>query len=119
MDDEPLALRLFATILRSHGYPVVQAASGAEALEKVRVHAGEIRVLVTDVVMPHLNGIDLAVEVQRQTPRIKVLYISGYDLANLASQGFDVDRMRSFLQKPFTPAVLASRVSELLDASIP
>jgi two-component system cell cycle sensor histidine kinase/response regulator CckA len=110
---------MFSTILRSHGYPVLEAASGAEALEKLRVHEGEIRVLVTDIVMPHLNGIDLAVEIQRQAPRIKVLYISGYALANLASQGFAVDRIDTFLQKPFTPAVLASRVSELLDPGFP
>lgn len=115
MDDEPLALRMFATILRSRGYSVIEAASGAEALEKLHIHAGHIRVLVTDVVMPRLNGVELAIEVQRRAPHTKVLYVSGYGLPNLAAQGFPVDRINAFLQKPFSPAVLASRVSELFD----
>ena len=119
MDDEPLALRLFATILRSSGYSVVEAMSGAEALDEVRAHSGEIRVLVTDIVMPRLNGIELAVEVQRQAPHIKVLYVSGYPLINLASQGVAVDQIDHFLQKPFTPAALAARVRELFEAGSP
>src|SRR3982750_1876960 len=113
VDDEPLVLNMFSAILRSRGYSVVDAASGGEALSKFDASSSDIRLLVTDIVMPRMNGIELATEVKRRAPHLKVLYVSGYALSTLASQGLPVERIDVFLQKPFTPAVLASRVREL------
>ena len=113
VDDEPLVLNMFSAILRSRGYSVVDAASGGEALSKFDANSSEIRLLVTDIVMPRMNGIELATEVKRRAPHLKVLYVSGYALSTLASQGFPVGRIEVFLQKPFTPAILANRVQEL------
>ena len=113
VDDEPLVLKMFSTILRSRGYSVVDATSGGEALSKFAANSSDIRLLVTDIIMPRMNGIELATEVKRRVPHLKVLYVSGYALSTLASQGLPVERIDVFLQKPFTPAVLASRVREL------
>jgi two-component system cell cycle sensor histidine kinase/response regulator CckA len=113
VDDEPLVLKMFSTILRTRGYSVVDATSGGEALSKFDANSSEIRLLVTDIVMPHMNGIELATEVKRRAPHLKVLYVSGYALSTLASEGFPVERIDVFLQKPFTPTILASRVQEL------
>jgi len=110
---------MLAMVLRRRGYSVFDATSGAEALEALAAHRQEIRLLVTDIVMPRLNGIELAVEVQRQAPEIKALFVSGYALRNLASQGFAVERIGAFLEKPFTPDVLAARVQELLAPLVP
>jgi two-component system cell cycle sensor histidine kinase/response regulator CckA len=113
VDDEPLVLKMFSMMLRSRGYSVLDASNGGEALSKFAANSSEIRLLVTDIVMPGMNGIELATEVKRRAPHLRVLYVSGYALSTLASQGFPVERIEVFLQKPFTPAILASRVQEL------
>jgi CheY-like chemotaxis protein len=114
VDDDPFVLTMFSTILRALGYSVTEATSGAEALDKFAATGREIRLLVTDVVMPRMNGIELAAEIKRQAPGVKVLYISGYALSVLASQGYAVERVDAFLEKPLAPAILANRVRELL-----
>jgi CheY-like chemotaxis protein len=114
VDDEPLILTMFCTILRALGYSVTEATSGAEALDKFAATGREIRLLVTDVVMPQMNGIELAAEIKRQAPGVKVLYISGYTLSVLASEGYAVEQGDAFLQKPLVPAILENRVRELL-----
>ena len=114
VDDEPLVLTLFCTFLRAFGYSVTEASSGAEALDKFAGTGREIRLLVTDIVMPQMNGIELAAEIKRRAPGVKVLYISGYALSVLASEGYAVEQVDAFLQKPLVPAILANRVRELL-----
>ena len=114
VDDDPLILTMFCTILRELGYSVTEATSGAEALDKFAATGREIRLLVTDIVMPQMNGIQLAAEIKRQAPSVKVLYISGYALSVLASQGYAVEQVDAFLEKPFVAAILANRVRELL-----
>jgi CheY-like chemotaxis protein len=101
-------------MLRALGYSVTEATSGAEALEKFAAGGREIRLLVTDVVMPQMNGIQLAAEIKRQAPSVKVLYTSGYDLSVLGSQGYAVEQLDAFLSKPFVPAILANVVRKLL-----
>jgi two-component system, cell cycle sensor histidine kinase and response regulator CckA len=112
--DDPLVLTMFCTILRALGYSVTEATSGAEALDKFAATGREICLLVTDTVMPQMNGIELASEIKRHAPGVKVLYVSGYALSVLASAGYDVEQVDAFLQKPLVPAILANRVRELL-----
>lgn len=114
VDDDPPVLTILCTMLRALGYSVTEATSGAEALEKFAAGGREIRLLVTDVVMPQMNGIQLAAEIKRQAPSVKVLYTSGYDLSVLGSQGYDVEQLDAFLSKPFVPAILANVVRKLL-----
>lgn len=114
VDDEPLVRTLFCTFLRAFGYSVTEASSGAEALDKFAGTGREIRLLVTDIVMPQTNGIELAGEIKRRAPGVKVLYISGYVLSVLASEGYALEHVDAFLQKPFVPAILENRVRELL-----
>jgi CheY-like chemotaxis protein len=114
VDDDPPVLTILCTMLRALGYSVTEATSGAEALEKFAAGGREIRLLVTDVVMPQMNGIQLAAEIKRQAPCVKVLYTSGYDLSVLRSQGYAVEQLDAFLSKPFVPAILANVVRKLL-----
>jgi CheY-like chemotaxis protein len=114
VDDDPPVLAILCAMLRALGYSVTEATSGAEALEKFAAGGREIRLLVTDVVMPQMNGIQLAAEIKRQAPSVKVLYTSGYDLSVLGSQGYAVEQVDGFLSKPFVPAILANVVRKLL-----
>lgn len=114
VDDDRPVLTILCTMLRALGYSVTEATSGAEALEKFAAGGREIRLLVTDVVMPQMNGIQLAAEIKRQSPGVKVLYTSGYELSVLGSQGYAVEQLDAFLPKPFVPAILANVVNELL-----
>ena len=108
VDDEELVRHGTAELLKDLGYDVVCAASGSEALSLLR-HPGEIDVLVTDYLMPGMNGVELIQEVRRLAPEMPALLITGY--SNIASgPGASLPR----LAKPFRQVELASRVSELL-----
>jgi PAS domain S-box-containing protein len=112
VEDEPMILRMAAAVLTRQGHAVLAAASPAQALRLAQEHAGAIHLVVTDVVMPHMNGRDLVEEVQRLHPAIKHLFISGYTGDVLAHHG--VHGGKPFLQKPFTPQVLLAKVREVL-----
>ena len=85
-------------------------------MEIARQHRGEIHLLFTDMVMPKLSGDDLAAEIRRDRPAIKLLVCSGYTGDAAAQQGV-LDPSIPFLQKPFTPRALAVKVREALDGS--
>jgi len=112
-DDVPLR-RLTADILTANGY-VVQAVEKPEELEAVIQHTAECDLLLTDVVMPKIDGPELARRVARHWPRIKVLYMSGYTTNAIVHHGV-LNEGLFFLQKPFMPAALAAKVREVLDA---
>ncbi|MGQ9684615.1 MAG: ATP-binding protein, partial [Anaerolineae bacterium] len=110
-DDE--AVRVFtARALRQAGYAVLETADGAEALSAARESDG-IDLLITDVVMPHIGGEELTARLRARNPELRTLYISGYT-ANAAAQNGALALAGSFLQKPFTPASLTRKVSEIL-----
>jgi DNA-binding response OmpR family regulator len=115
VEDEPSARDLATLVLRRQGYTVLDAADGAEALRVARDHHGdEIGLLLTDVVMPHMSGKDLAGHLQPPMPGLKVLMTSGFpDEEVVPGQGWNPGT--SFMPKPFTPAELARRVREVLD----
>ena len=81
-----------------------------------RGYSGEIHLLMTDVVMPEMNGKELTVEIAAIRPNTKTLFMSGYTASAVARQGI-LDKDTSFIHKPFTPASLARNVREVLDES--
>lgn len=113
-DDEKLVLDSISSRLDAAGYTVIRARSGREALERASSHAAPISMLLTDVVMPEMNGPQLARALTRQHPDVSVLYMSGYPADALLAgepEGGDME----FLQKPPTGDALLTRVRELLD----
>jgi CheY-like chemotaxis protein len=116
VEDEPSVRRLTVSVLRRQGYTVLEASEGEEALQVAREFGGEnIHVLLTDVVMPRMNGSELADSLLAQFPETKVIFTSGYPEDTLAQDsGFRSDF--AFLLKPFVPAAVAAKVREVLDA---
>lgn len=114
VEDEDIVRTLVCQILKSKGYRVLEAANGKEALLVCEEHAGPIHLLVTDVVMPEMNGRELAVTLVATRPATKVLYMSGYAEDAVVSDGILKPGL-AFLQKPFNPEALAWKVWELLE----
>lgn len=114
VEDEPAILEMAATMLAMQGYTVLQANTPGEAVRLAGGNAGEIHLLMTDVVMPEMNGRDLAKKLQALHPRLKSLFMSGYTADVIAHHGV-LDEGVHFIQKPFTLPVLAVKVREALD----
>lgn len=115
-EDEEAVRNLTRRVLESHGYTVLTAGDGQEALRLADGHAGPIHLLLTDVVMPNMSGRQLAERVVSARPEAKVLYLSGYTDDAIIHHGV-LEPGIAFLQKPFTPQGLARKVREVLDAS--
>ncbi len=115
VEDEDLVRKLVRTILESRGYAVLDAEGGDEAFHVCRNHQGPIHLLITDVVMPRMNGKEVAERLRSIYPEMRVLYVSGYTADAIDQHGV-LETGIQFLQKPFTPLVLANRVRELLDS---
>jgi two-component system cell cycle sensor histidine kinase/response regulator CckA len=113
VEDEEQLRVVVRTILRRLGYVVLDASNGGEAFLISQDHRGEIDLMITDVVMPHLSGRVLAERLKAQRPHMKVLFMSGYtdDAVLSAGVGPEVD----FLAKPITPEMLARKVRDVLD----
>jgi len=115
VEDEEMVRILGTRVLSSHGYLVLEAADGDEALEVCKHHEGPIDLLVTDVVMPGMNGRELAQRLSTVIPNAAVLFISGYTGGALVEHGV-LQEGTNFLQKPFSPHRLVQKVREVLDA---
>ena len=115
VEDEEAVRRLTCRSLEAQGYEVLPAASASEALLLLEKHAGEIHLLITDVVMPDVSGRELARSAAPLRPLMKVLFMSGYTDNVIVHHGV-LDAGTAFLQKPFTPRSLAQKVREVLDA---
>ncbi|MEX2220677.1 MAG: response regulator [Candidatus Rokuibacteriota bacterium] len=113
-DDESLRT-LAREILTVQGYTVLEAPSPREALRVHQTHPGTIHLLLTDVVMPEMNGQQLADHLKTARPDMAVLFMSGYTGAALSQRG-NADFAGHLLQKPFTPDGLSRRVREVLEA---
>ncbi len=113
-DDQQVRL-LSATILKRHGYRVLMAANGREALEVLESHNGPLQLLLTDLVMPGTNGKDLYNKAAGKVSGLKVLYMSGYTDDVIAHHGV-LEQGVHFIQKPFSIQALAVKVREVLDA---
>ena len=113
VEDEEAVRAFSARVLSNKGYNVLEARSGEDALEVMREHGDPIDLLITDVVMPRLDGPGLVREVRADRPDLKVIYMSGYTERNL-SQNLDLEGPTHFLAKPFTLKQFAEKVKEVL-----
>ena len=115
VEDDDKARNVLSQILREQGYEVLEADDGSTALELHRKYAGAIQLVVVDVVMPVMNGPDLAKDLAATHPDLKVLFISGYtDNAIVPKEVLEPGL--NLLQKPFVPEALTRKVREVLDA---
>ena len=109
-DDEPAILAHVERVLTTHGYRVLQAADGGEALEVAARHSGPIHLLLTDVAMPRLDGHELHRTLHRQRPETRTLFMSGHLDRRLHAGA-------AFLPKPFVVSALVCKVNELLKSA--
>ncbi len=117
VEDEACVRRLAREFLEISGYTVLEASSGAAAVQVAEQHDGPIHLMVTDVVMPGMSGWELAQSMRDRRADMKVIYMSGYtDKAGAQDGGFDPGTV--FLQKPFPLSTLVEKVRELLGAEV-
>ena len=114
VEDSPMVLRLGTRMLDRLGYTVFAASGPGEAMRLAAEHAGEIDLLVTDVVMPEMSGRDLGNRLRESHPDLRCLFMSGYTANVIAHQGVLDDGVQ-FIQKPFSVAALAAKVREALE----
>jgi CheY-like chemotaxis protein len=115
VEDEPALRGLGQLILEECGYTVLKAANAEEALEVCGNHPSPLQLLVTDVVLPGLNGRQLAEQLLELYPQLKVLYVSGYMDDDVVRRGIAQQGV-AFLQKPYSRIALTQKVREVLDA---
>jgi len=114
VEDESAILKMTANMLQGQGYTVLAAATPGRALELAGKHIGEIHLVLTDVIMPEMNGLDLARQLLLLHPDCKRLFMSGYTADVIAHHGV-LDEGVNFIEKPFSMKGLASKVREVLD----
>jgi PAS domain S-box-containing protein len=118
VEDQPQTRDVICEALRRRGYTVIQATDGAEAIEKAEQLQGALHLLLTDVVMPGINGRQLAERIQSVAPSVRVIYMSGYTDDTILQHGV-LDPRLAFIQKPFTSNVVLAKVREVLSAPEP
>lgn len=114
-EDEPAMLEILETILEDQGYTVLSAQSPHKALQLAHEYAGQIDLLITDVMMPDMNGRELAQSLIDRHPHFMVLFMSGYT-ADIITDHRELDERTHFIQKPFSVSELASKVRMVLGA---
>ncbi|MDE3224815.1 MAG: response regulator [Nitrospirota bacterium] len=118
VDDEPAALQQIVKALAQQGYHVLEASHAIHALQLCKRHPGPIHLLITDVVMPYMNGRELASFAPAMRPQMRVLNISGYE-DRLTTERPDLKEDVPFLQKPFSPDTLLQKIRDILGSSGP
>jgi PAS domain S-box-containing protein len=113
VDDEPIALDVSAAMMSQLGYSVLTAATPTEAIREAKAHADDLHLLVTDVVLPEMNGRELANKLGDMIPGLKCLYASGYS-ANVIGRDGILPEEVNFIQKPFSLQNLAEKVRQAL-----
>jgi CheY-like chemotaxis protein len=113
VEDDPAILKMTTRMLERLGYTVLAARTPGEAIRRAREHAGRIDLLMTDVVMPEMNGRDLATNILSRYPDIRRLFMSGYTANVIAHQGV-LDPGVHFLQKPFSMQALGAKIRDAL-----
>jgi CheY-like chemotaxis protein len=115
VEDYPELRMLIEEILKANGYHVLSAPDGATALNLAREHAGEIDILVSDIVMPNMLGPDLAAQLKTENPNLRALFMSGHARPALTG-GSALPADAPLLQKPFMANELLDKMSEVLAA---
>ncbi|MCG6533918.1 MAG: response regulator [Syntrophales bacterium LBB04] len=113
VEDESGMLKSITALLTKQGYRILSAAGPSEALRLANAYPGEIHLLMTDVVMPEMNGSDLAKKLMSLQPNLKCLFMSGYTPEMIARYGV-LEHGRHFIQKPFSQKELATKIREVL-----
>ena len=113
VEDEKSVRSFTVAALKQYGYHVIEASDGDEAIAVAEQHSGRIQLLLTDVIMPGMNGKVLSERLKKSYPDLKVLLISGYTADAFADRGV-IDPGDAFLHKPFAPEELAGKVREVL-----
>jgi len=109
VEDQPATLKISRILLESWGYRVLEANTAQEAIQMFERNRAAVKLLLTDVVMPDMSGLELAERLRTIEPALRVLFMSGYHSEELAA------KESAFLSKPFNPASLAKKVREELD----
>lgn len=112
VDDEKEVLSYVDLTLQSIGCKVIAASNGNEAITLMDKNKGEIDLLLTDVMMPEMSGIELAEKIQAIHPDTRVIFMSAYMCPSMARQDIS-ENEHTFVQKPFTPATLISKVKKI------
>ena len=118
VEDDPAIRETASEMLRQQGYTLLTAATPAEALQLARLNSGRIRLLLTDIVMPEMDGQTLARKLLAAYPQLKVMFMSGYTADVISFTGVE-ERSFHFLQKPFSRHDLTAMVREILDSAAP
>jgi DNA-binding response OmpR family regulator len=114
VEDDDMVRSIISESLRLNGYTILEARHGEEASTVCRSHDGPIHLMITDVVMPGLNGRELAEQLTVDRPNMKVLFISGYTDKGIVHNGI-LEPGVAFLQKPFRLDILSHRIRKLLE----
>jgi two-component system, cell cycle sensor histidine kinase and response regulator CckA len=117
VEDEPAVRYMTCRALKEHGYNVVEAGDGAEALKAVQGANGALDLIITDVIIPGLDGTELARRASQIKPGLPILFMSGYTDDDIVRRGL-LEAGQPFLQKPFTPDALIRRVADLLKEGV-
>jgi CheY-like chemotaxis protein len=113
-EDDPTVRSMIGTVLRGHGYRVLEAVDGEDALASWAAHRGEIAMLILDVVMPRRSGREVYDAIVAERPGLPALFLSGYTADIIHKKGI-FDEGLQFLAKPLSPSDLLARVREILD----
>jgi two-component system, cell cycle sensor histidine kinase and response regulator CckA len=116
VENEAAIRSLLQMALRKNGYTVLAAESGREALDVVSTHSGPIHLLITDVMMPDIDGPELVRRLSAIRPETRTLFMSGYMDDALGEQGV-LPSSVNFIQKPFSPSTIAQKVRDILDGT--
>ena len=119
VDDEPEVLAVAVDMLQAKGYTILHTGDPLEALRIARTEAGPIHLLLSDVVMPLMNGRELSEQIRAIRPAIKVLFMSAYGTDTIVSYGIRIARGQPFVMKPFRMGDLAAQVRGALDYRSP
>jgi PAS domain S-box-containing protein len=114
VEDEPMILKIAGIMLESQNYRVLTASTPGEAIRLARDYTGKINLLMTDVILPEMNGKELAKQIQETRPGMECLYMSGYTANVIAHRGMLEDGV-NFIQKPFSIQSLVFKIREVLD----
>ncbi|MFH0974505.1 MAG: PAS domain S-box protein [Spirochaetota bacterium] len=114
VEDDPVMLKMIKMMLETQKYNLITARTPGDAIRLAGDYKGDIHVLVTDVILPQMNGHDMSQQIQKIRPGIKCLYMSGYTADVIAHRGM-LDEGVNFLQKPFSVQSLAVKLREVLD----